>query len=126
VQVTWICHLAKPVSYLFDGVKHLQKGIPLLKGTTRSITEGDTKLLGKLIDSATKKAANKRIIARLTELLAVTDALSIHGEYNCGSIGIILFPFCISTMSIDTITRIYGYLLLEEVASSPKKCHEPE
>ena len=75
---------AKCVSYLFDGFKHLRKGVPLSKGTTRSITEGKTKFLGKLIDvslSATKKAANNRIITRLTELLTATDALSIRGEY---------------------------------------------
>ena len=52
----------KCVSYLFDGIKQFQNGIPLSKGTTRSIIEGGTKFLGKLIDvslSATKKAANK-------------------------------------------------------------------
>jgi len=75
---------AKCVSYLFDGVKHLRKGIPLSKNATRSITEGDIKFLGKLINvslCATKKAANKRVIACLTELLAATDVLSIRGEY---------------------------------------------
>jgi len=52
----------KCVSFLFDG---------LPKGATRSITEGEKKVLGKLIYvslSATKKAANKRIIAQPTEV----------------------------------------------------------
>ena len=39
----------KYMSYLFNGDKHLRKGIPLWKGTTRLITEGGTKFLGKLI-----------------------------------------------------------------------------
>jgi len=39
----------KCVSYLFDGSKCPQKGIPLSKGATRSITEGGAKFLGKLV-----------------------------------------------------------------------------
>ena len=74
----------KCVSYLYDGSKCLQKGIPLSKGVTRSITEGGTKFLGKLINvslSATKRAANKRMVDRLKELISVTDSLNIRGEY---------------------------------------------
>ena len=55
----------KCISYLFDGFKCLQKGIVLSKGVTRSITEGGTKYLGKLIDvslSATKRSSNKRMV----------------------------------------------------------------
>ena len=79
--VTWICPLnLQNVYYLFNGIKHLQKGVPLSKGTTRSITERGTKFLVKLINvspSATKKAANKCMITRLTELLTVTGVLII-------------------------------------------------
>ena len=56
----------------------------MFKGATRSITEGGTKFLGKLINislSATRGAAIKRMIDRLTELLSATDALNIHREY---------------------------------------------
>ena len=56
---------SKCISFLFDGFKLLLQGIPLSKGSTRSITEGQTKFLGKLIDvslSATKKASGKRMI----------------------------------------------------------------
>jgi len=45
----------------------------LSKGSTRSITEGRTKFLGKLIESATKKAASKQMIAHLTDLLTCTS-----------------------------------------------------
>ena len=75
---------SKCTSFLFDGSKLLLQGIPLSKGSTRSITEGQTKFLGKLIDvslSATKKAAGKRMINRLTDLLTETDLLPIRGEY---------------------------------------------
>ena len=50
--------------YLFDGQSH-QKGIQLLGGFTRSVTEGGTKVLGKslvLSLSATKAAAKNKLI----------------------------------------------------------------
>ena len=50
---------SKCISFLFDGSRIVPKGLPLSKGTTSSITEGQTKFLGKLIDvslSATKRA----------------------------------------------------------------------
>ena len=40
---------SKCVSFLFDGSKHLSQRIPLSGGTTKLITEGGTKFLGKLI-----------------------------------------------------------------------------
>ena len=40
----------KCVSYLFDGLKIIPQGISLSKGATRSIVEGETKFLGKIID----------------------------------------------------------------------------
>ena len=73
----------KCISFLFDGTKVVQKGLPLSKGSTRPITEGQTKYLGKLLDvslSAMKKAASKRLINRLTDLLTATDSLPIRGE----------------------------------------------
>ena len=99
---------AKCVSFLFDGVKHLQEGIPLSKGTTRSIIQGETKFLGKLINvslSATKKAVNKRIIAHLTELLAATDALSIRGEYKLWIYRSYILSLLCFHLSIDVITQ---------------------
>jgi len=42
---------SKCILFLFDGVKvHLSKGISLCNGTTRLITKGRTKFLGKLVD----------------------------------------------------------------------------
>ena len=46
---------AKCVSYLFDGSKIIPKGISLSKGATRSIAEGATKFLGKVIDVSLKR-----------------------------------------------------------------------
>jgi len=74
----------KCVLYLFDGSKCLQKGIVLSKGVIRSITEGGTKFLGKLMDvslSATRRSANKRMVGHKTELLSATDTLHVRGEY---------------------------------------------
>ena len=80
----------KCVSYLFDGSQHRQLGIELSGGTTRSITEGSTKFLGKFLgvsSSATKKAANGKMCDLLSQLL------SNEVNTSCGCIGIILFPF---------------------------------
>ena len=55
----------KCVSYLFNGSKIIPQGISLSNGVTRSIVEGETKFLGKLIGvslSATKRAAGTRMI----------------------------------------------------------------
>jgi len=75
---------AKCVSYLFDGSKIIPHGVSLSNGITRSIVEGGTKFLGKIIDvflSATKKAASKRMVTRLTSSLSATDSLCVRGEY---------------------------------------------
>ena len=123
----------KCVSYMFDGSKHLQKGIPLSKGTTHSITEGGTKLLGKLIDvslSATKKAANKRMNTRLSQLLTVADALSICGEYKLWIYqnyipSLLRFHLCVDAVLPSAISKngFYCYLLLEEMAKIPTKLY---
>jgi len=76
--------LAKCVSYLFDGSKIIPQGVFLSNGITRSIVEGGIKFLGKIIDvslSATKRAASKRMVTRLTSLLSATDSLCVRGEY---------------------------------------------
>ena len=75
---------AKCISYLFDGHNHKLEGIQLSGGSTRSITEGSTKFLGKSLDvslSATKAIAKKRITDKLSYLLSTTDNLPIRGEY---------------------------------------------
>ena len=98
----------KCVSYLYDGAKHLKEGILLSKGTTRSITEGGTKFLGKLIDvslSATKKAANKQMIARFGELLTTTDVLSIRGEYKVWIYRNYILSLLRFHLSIDAVTQ---------------------
>ena len=93
---------------MFNGIKYLQKGVPLSKGTTRSITEGGTKFLGKLIDvslSATKKAANKRMITRLTELLTATDVLSVRGEYKLWIYRNYILSLLRFHLSVDAVTQ---------------------
>ena len=62
----------------------MSQEIPLSKGETRSLAEGQTKFLGKLIDiflSATKKAASKRMINRMTDLLTAAGAFPVRGEH---------------------------------------------
>ena len=74
----------KCVSYLFDGHSHRKEGIQLSSGFTKSITEGGTKFLGKLLEvslSATKTAANKKMTDTLSRLLSAVDMLPIRGEY---------------------------------------------
>ena len=69
---------AECVSYLFDGLKLNHQGIPLSNGVTKSITEGSTKFLGKLINvslSSTKRTASKQMVSRLSSLLSATDSL---------------------------------------------------
>ena len=98
----------KCVSYLFDGIKQFQNGIPLSKGTTRSIIEGGTKFLGKLIDvslSATKKAANKQMMTRLTDLLTATDTLSVCGEYKLWIYRNYILSLLRFHLSVDAVTK---------------------
>ena len=97
----------KCVSYLFDGKKCLQKGIPLSKGVTRSITEGGTKFLGKLINvslSVTKRSANKRMVDRLTDLLSATDTLHIRGEYKLWIYRNYILSLLRFSLSVDAVT----------------------
>ena len=64
--------------------------------------------MGKLIDvslSATKKAANKRIVTRLTELLTATDALSIRGEYKLWIYRNYILSLLRFHLSIDAVTQ---------------------
>jgi len=124
--INWYCEIvrsfdidlcfkpSKCVSFLFDGTKLLLQGIPLSKGSTRLITEGQTKFLGKLIDlslNATKKTASKQMIAHLTDLLTCTDILPIHGEYklwiyrNC-IICLLRFHLCVDAGTISKLQSI--------------------
>ena len=78
------------VSVLYDGSKFLSHGISLLGGTTKSIVEGPTKFLGKLIDvsvHSTKVAAGKAMVDRFTTLLGTVD----KNNRKCGFIGITFF-----------------------------------
>ena len=70
----------------------MPQGLPLSKGSTRPITEGHTKFLGKLIDvslGATKKAASKNMVCRLTNLPTATDSLPFMVSISFGFIGTI-------------------------------------
>ena len=104
----------KCVSYLFDGLKIIPQGISLSKGATRSIVEGETKFLGKIIDvsiSATKKVAGARVKARLTNLLSATDSLQIRGEYKLWIyrnyiIPLLRFTLCVDSVSVSTISQL--------------------
>ena len=104
----------KCVSYLFDGLKIIPQGISLSKGATRSIVEGETKFLGKIIDvsiSVTKKVAGARVKARLTSLLSATDSLQIRGEYKLWIyrnyiILLLRFTLCVDSVSVSTISQL--------------------
>ena len=84
------------------------------KGITRSITEGETKFLGKLIDtslSTTKRAANKGMVSRLTELLSVTDAVHIRGEYKLWVyqnyiLSLLCIHLCVDAVTPTAISKI--------------------
>ena len=105
---------SKCVSFVFDGSKVMPHGLPLSKGSTRPITEGHTKFLGKLIDvtlSATKKAASKNMVHRLTDLLNATDSLQIRGEYKLWIyrnfiISLLRFHLCVDAISSSSIAKL--------------------
>ena len=105
---------SKYISFLFDGSKVAPKGLPLSNGTTRPITEGQTKFLGKLIDvslSATKKAAAKHMISLSTDLLTATDSLPIRGEYKLWIyrnyiLSLIRFYLCVDAVSSGIIYKL--------------------
>ena len=105
---------SKCISFLFDGSRIVPKGLPLSKGTTSSITEGQTKFLGKLIDvslSATKKAAARRMIRLLTDLLTASDSLPICGEYKLWIyrnyiLSLIRFYLCVDAVSRGAISKL--------------------
>ena len=74
---------SKCVYYLFDFHCHRKQGIQLSGGSTRSIIEGGTKLLGKSLNvslSATKAIAKKKMTDKLSNLLSSVDVLPIRGE----------------------------------------------
>jgi len=105
---------SKCVSFLFDGSKHLSQGIVLSSGTTRLISEGGTKFLGKLVDvslSATKAVANRKVLSFLTELLSATDLLPIRGEYKLWIyrnyiISLLRFRLCVDAITNHTIKKL--------------------
>ena len=86
---TWTCLLTLPSVFLLCLMvtvmgKNFKEGIQLSGGCTKSLTEGGTRFLGKLLEvslKATKVAANKKMIDLLSQLLSATDLLSICGEY---------------------------------------------
>ena len=92
----------------------MPKGLPLSKGTTSSITEGQTKFLGKLIDvslSATKKAAARSMIRLFTDLLTASDSLPIRGEYKLWIyrnyiLSLIRFYLCVDAVSKGAISKL--------------------
>ena len=105
---------SKCVSLLYDGSKFLSKGISLIGGTTKSILEGPTKFLGKLIDvsvHSTKIAAGKSIIDRFTALLSKVDQMSLQPEYKVWIyrnyiLSIIRFHLTVDCVGPSTITRM--------------------
>ena len=68
-------------------------------GSTRPITDGGTKFLGKSLDvslSATKAAAKKKMTDKLSYLLSTIDTLPIRGEYKLRNYVISLLRFHLS------------------------------
>lgn len=59
----------------------MQKRTPPSSGSTKSITEGGTNVLGKSLLSTTKTAVNKGMIDTTSHPLSDVNMLPIHGEY---------------------------------------------
>lgn len=62
----------------------MQKRTPPSSGSTKSITEGGTNVLGKSLEvslSTTKTAVNKGMIDTTSHPLSDVNMLPIHGEY---------------------------------------------
>jgi len=99
---------SKCVSYLFDGHSYRKEGIQLSGGSTRSITEGGTKFLGKSLDvslSATKAAAKKKMTDKLSNLLTSVDTLPIRGEYKLWLYRNYIVSLLRFHLSVDAITN---------------------
>ena len=61
--------------------------------------------------SATKKAANKRMISRLSQLLLAADSLSIRGEYKLWIyrnyiLSLLRFHLCVDAVSPSAISKM--------------------
>jgi len=105
---------SKCVSYLFDGHKLIKEGIQLSGGSTRAITDGGTKFLGKSLDfslSATKAAAKKKMSDKLSYLLSTVDSLPIRGEYKLWLyrnyvISLLRFHLSVDAITKGTITKL--------------------
>jgi len=105
---------SKCVSYLFDGHHHSREGIQLSGGSTRPITDGGTKFLGKSIDvslSATKAAAKKKITDKLSYLLSTVNTLPIRGEYKLWLyrnyiVSLLRFHLSVDAISKGAITKL--------------------
>jgi len=98
----------KCVSYLFDGSHHDRQGVELSGGITRSIAEGGTKCLGKLLEvsiSATKTAANKKMCCLLFHFLSATDLLLIRGEYKLWLYCNYIVSLLCFNLSVDAVTK---------------------
>jgi len=99
---------SKCISYLFDGHYHSREGIQLSGGSTRPITDGGTKFLGKSIDvslSATKTAAKKKIIDKLTYVLSTVNTLPIRGEYKLWVYQNYIVSLLRFHLSVDAISK---------------------
>ena len=83
--------------------------IPLSKETTtRLISEGGTKFLGRLVDvslSATKAVANSKVFSFLTDLLSATDSHPIRGEYKLWIYRNYIISLLRSRLCVDAITN---------------------
>ena len=93
---------------MFDGHSLRKEGIQLSGGCTKSITEGCTKFLGKSLEvslSATKAAADKKMIGSLSQLLSATDLLSIRGEYKLWLYRNYIVSLLRFHLSVDAITK---------------------
>ena len=101
---------AKCVSFLFDGAKVISQGLALSKGMTRSITEGHTKFLGKIIDVSLRRL-QASACCRLTDLLTATDSLPIRGEYKLWIYrnyitSLLRFHLCVDAVSSWSISKL--------------------
>ncbi|XP_065907873.1 uncharacterized protein [Dysidea avara] len=105
---------SKCVSLLFDGTKFCSCGITLSGGTTKTILDGPTKFLGKLIGvsaHATKSASGKAMFARFSDLIQKVDSLPLRPEYQVWIyrnyvLSIIRFHLTVDSVGPSTINKM--------------------
>jgi len=105
---------SKCVSLLFNGTRFCSTGISLSGGTTKTILDGPTKFLGKLIGVSahtTKVASGKAIFDKFSDLLQKVDKLPVRPEYQVWIyrnyvLSIIRFHLTVDSIGPSALTKM--------------------